>query len=79
MRDTSDSALVAQVEAMRRLGPAGRVRAAAELSEAMLRISIEGAQRRHPEYTAEEARRSVLSAVWGDALASRVWSKSALR
>jgi len=71
--DTTPAAQEAQVLAARRLGHAGRLRAAAELSEDVRRISVEGVLRRHPNYSFEEARREVLRRVWGDALALRVW------
>ncbi len=71
--DTTSAAQQAQVTAARRLGQAGRLRAAAELSEDMRRISVEGVLRRHPSYSFEQARREVLRRVWGEALALRVW------
>src|SRR6187397_2173328 len=58
--DTTSAAQEAQVVAARRLGPSGRLRAAAELSEDMRRISVEGVLRRHPGYSFEQARREVL-------------------
>ena len=70
-RDTDEGARAAQVAAVRRLGPAGRLRLAAEMSEDARRISIEGERRRHPELTAEEARRAVLRRLWGAELATR--------
>ena len=71
--DTTPAAQEAQVIAARRLGHAGRLKAAAELSEDLRRISVEGVLRRHPEYSFDQARREVLRRVWGDALALRVW------
>jgi hypothetical protein len=70
--DTDDDAQAAQVAAVRRLGPSGRVRLAAEMSEDARRISIEGERRRHPELTEAEARRVVLARMWGRELAARV-------
>jgi hypothetical protein len=70
--DTESAARDAQIAAARRLGPAGRVRVAAELSEDARRISIEGERRRHPELTEEEARQNVLRRSWGAELATRV-------
>jgi hypothetical protein len=71
--DTTAAAQEAQVLAARRLGPAGRLRAAAELSEDIRRISVEGVLRRHPGYSLEQARREVLARIWGEDLARRVW------
>jgi hypothetical protein len=59
--DTDDKARAAQIAALRRLGPSGRVRLAAEMSEDARRIAIEGEQRRHPELSVSEARRAVLA------------------
>ncbi|MDF3071516.1 MAG: hypothetical protein K0R38_7117 [Polyangiaceae bacterium] len=71
--DTTSAAQKAQVIAARRLGHAGRLRAAAELSEDVRRISVEGVLRRHRGYSFEQARREVLRRGWGEALALRVW------
>ncbi len=70
--DTDDNARAAQIAALRRLGPSGRVRLAAEMSEDARRIAVEGEQRRHPELSASEARRAVLGRMWGAALAASV-------
>jgi hypothetical protein len=75
--DTDDKARAAQIAALRRLGPSGRVRVAAEMSEDARRIAIEGEQRRHPELSASEARWVVLGRVWGPELASVVVPPSA--
>lgn len=70
--DTDDGARRAQMAAVRRLGPSGKLRLAAEMSEDARRISIEGERRRHPELTEEEARRVVLRRMWGAEVAARV-------
>ena len=70
--ETDDRARAAQVAAVRRLGPSGRLRVAAEMSEDARRISIEGERRRHPELTEEEARLVVLRRMWGAEVAARV-------
>ncbi|MGH7270105.1 MAG: hypothetical protein ACREJ3_06700 [Polyangiaceae bacterium] len=70
--DTEAHALQAQLVAVRRLGPSGRVRLAIEMSEDARRISFEGERRRHPELTAAEARLAVLRRLWGAQLAARV-------
>ncbi|HEY1537727.1 MAG TPA: hypothetical protein VGF76_27090 [Polyangiaceae bacterium] len=71
--DTTPSARAAQLVVARRLGPEGRLRVAAELSEDIRRVSIEGVRRRNPTYTYEQARRVVMSALWGVQLSERVW------
>ena len=63
--DTEDGARAAQVAALRRLGPSRRARLAAEMSEDARRIAFEGEKRRHPQLSAEEARRAVLERIWG--------------
>ena len=71
--DTSQAAHQAQVAALRRLGPEKRFWLAAKMSEDVRRISIEGEQRRHPELTQEQARRRVLSRMWGAELAEKAF------
>jgi hypothetical protein len=75
--DTEAHAVEAQLAAARRLGPAGRVRVAVEMSEDARRISFEGERRRHPELTVAEARLAVLRRLWGAHLAARVPDSSA--
>lgn len=70
--DTGDGARAAQVAAIRQLGPSGRCRIAAEMSEDARRIAIDGERRRHPELTDEEARVVVLRRLWGPELAAHV-------
>jgi hypothetical protein len=74
--DTDDKARAAQIAALRRLGPSGRVRLAAEMSEDARRIAFEGEQRRQPELSASEAQRAVLARMWGPELASAVVLRS---
>ena len=74
--DTRENARVAQIAALRRLGPSGRARLAAEMSEDARNIAIEGEQRRHPELTADEARRAVSRRTWGAELAASVAATS---
>ena len=54
-RDTNAAAHAAQVAAVRRLGPDGRVRIAVEMSEATRRIALEGLLRRRPELSIRDA------------------------
>jgi hypothetical protein len=72
LSDTQARALEVQLDALRRLGPSGRMRLAAEMSEDARRISFEGEQRRHPDLTAAEARIAVLRRLWGAPLAALV-------
>lgn len=77
--DTGDGARAAQLAALRRLGPSGRVRLAAEMSEDARRIAIEGERRRHPELSVAQARRAVFARIWGEELAAAVSSAAATR
>ncbi len=70
--DTDDKARAAQLAVLRRLGPAERVRLAAEMSEDVRRIAVEAEQRRHPELSAVDARQAVLDRIWGADLAAAV-------
>lgn len=70
--DTTDDARAVQLDVLRKLGPAGRMRLAAEMSEEARRIAIEGERRRHPELSAAEAKSVVLRRMWGPALAALV-------
>jgi len=75
-RDTSRAAREVQRAAQRRLGPAGRVELAIEMSEQARSISIEGAIAREPGLSPEEARARLLRRLLGDALFDACWSKS---
>lgn len=55
-----------------RLGPSERERIAAEMSEDVRRIAIEGELRRPPELSEAEARQAVLDRLWGAELAAAV-------
>ena len=77
--DTDEKARAAQIAALRRLGPSGRMRLAAEMSEDARRIAFEAEQRRHPELSAADARRVVLERLWGAELAAAVRAASRAR
>ncbi len=77
--DTEEKARAAQIEALRRLGPSGRSRIAAEMSEDARRIAFEAERRRHPELSPDEARRVVLTRIWGEALAVKVFAHDPAR
>ena len=77
--DTNDKARAAQLAVLRRLGPAERVRLAAEMSEDLRRIAFEAEQRRHPELSPADARQAVLDRIWGAELAAAVRSARAGR
>jgi hypothetical protein len=70
--DTDEKARAVQLAVLRRLGPSERVRIAAEMSEDVRRIAIEGELRRHPDLSEAEARQAVLDRLWGTTLAAAV-------
>lgn len=72
-QDTHPSAHAAQLAAHRRLGPEGRVRLAAEMSEDARRISLEGIRGRHPEYDEQQAQRALIFLILGPNMARRLW------
>jgi hypothetical protein len=72
--DTDEKARAAQVAVLRQLGPSGRVRVAAEMSEDARRIAFDGERRRHPELSAAEVRRAVLVRLWGADLAASAFA-----
>jgi hypothetical protein len=67
-RDTAREAREAQLAALRRLGPSGRVELADELSESARETSLAGLVARNPGLSREEARRPLLRRLLGDAL-----------
>jgi hypothetical protein len=50
-RETSASAWHEQVAALERLGPAGRVEVAVDMSEAVRAIQLDGIRARHPAWS----------------------------
>lgn len=54
--DTTPAAAALHEEAQRRLGPAGRLRSALELSDLTHAFAIAGIRRRHPNLSEGEAR-----------------------
>lgn len=70
--DTDGPAQAAQLAAVRRAGPAGRVLLAAEMSEDVRRIVAEGVRRRNPGLGESEARFALFRALFGEGLALRV-------
>ncbi|MBI2169839.1 MAG: hypothetical protein HYU28_10135 [Actinobacteria bacterium] len=57
MPRNGDGLTEAQRRVWRRLGPAGRIHLAPEMSEETRRIALAGLQARHPELGAEELQR----------------------
>jgi hypothetical protein len=62
--DTSPDAFAYQIDRYRELGPAGRSRIAAELSDTVRQSSLASIRRRHPEYSEDEIRLTFLRVVY---------------
>jgi hypothetical protein len=77
-RDTSLAAHEAQMECYRRMTPAARVAAAAEMSEDTRAIAAAGIRARHPTYSGTEVRHALLRLVLGDDLFRRAWPHAPL-
>lgn len=75
--DTDPRAHHAQVEALRRLGPAGRIAQAFEMSELAREMSKAGIKKRHPEYSDEDAVRALVWLLYGEDLARKIWNEGA--
>ena len=68
--DTSVIAWSEQISALARLGPEGRVEVAADLSEAVRSIQLDGIQARHPAWTHQEVIRHRVKSAHGIQLPS---------
>jgi hypothetical protein len=67
-RDTSREAFWVQCAALRRLGTAGRLRLAFDLTEQVWKTVTAGIRRRHPEYSEEQVRLAMIRLRLGDDL-----------
>ncbi|MBP9111167.1 MAG: hypothetical protein KBF88_00085 [Polyangiaceae bacterium] len=74
--DTKPEARLAQIEALRNLGPEGRLRLTVQMIEDARNISIEGYQRRDPRLTREEATLLLARHILGEELSNKVWPKA---
>lgn len=63
--DTSPQAAALLIDIYRKLGPGGRSRIAADLSDAVRETAISGIRRRHPEYTDAEVTRALIVMLYG--------------
>ena len=64
--DTGAAAAAEQSDAFRRLGPAGRLRAALEMSEETRRVLESGVKARHPGYSDDEVRLAAIRLSLGE-------------
>lgn len=63
-RDTSPEVAAIQHEGYRRMGPSGRFRAAAELTNFVREFARAGIRKRHPEYSEEQVTRELARLVY---------------
>jgi len=63
--DTSEPIAKLQEEAYVRMGEAGRLRVALELSDLAHSFALAGTKQRHPHLTDEEARRLLATTLYG--------------
>ena len=71
-RDTSRAADEAQLEALRRMGPGGRLRAGLRFSRSMIALSRAALRARHPELDEHALRLLWIEQNYGAALANKV-------
>jgi hypothetical protein len=62
--DTSTDAFAYHVDRLRQLGPAGRSRMAAELSDTLRQTALTSIRSRHPEYSDAEIARTFVKVVY---------------
>ena len=72
-RDTTPEAFWVQIEALRRLGVAGRARSTFQLGEQMRHMSAAGVRMRHPDYTGDQVRLAVIRLRLGNELFRKVY------
>ncbi|RJP73415.1 MAG: hypothetical protein C4524_14615 [Candidatus Zixiibacteriota bacterium] len=70
--DTSEEAWRVQTEALRRLGPEGRLRLCFEASANLRELVKAGVRMRHPDYTEEEVRLAVTRIMVGEEVMQKV-------
>jgi hypothetical protein len=63
--DTSPAMTEAQNQLYREIGPAGRARIAAEMSDMLRDLAVAGVRLRHPEYDEEQVLAEVLWVFYG--------------
>jgi hypothetical protein len=63
--DTSLAMAEAQMQLYRELGPEGRGRIAAEMSDMLRELAIAGVRLRHPEFDEEQVLAAVLDVFYG--------------
>jgi|GEM_PF-448918 hypothetical protein len=64
--DTTPEAYHVQIEALRRMGPEGRLRVMFEASANLRNLAAAGVRMRHPDYTEEQVRMAVTRLMVGE-------------
>ncbi|CAN5218518.1 hypothetical protein BH09MYX1_BH09MYX1_09580 [soil metagenome] len=75
--DTTAQAHRIQIEALRRLGPEGRIAQAIRMSVAAREMAKSGIKKRHPEYTDDDLVRALVWLLHGEPLARTIWRDGA--
>jgi hypothetical protein len=73
VNDTTEVARRVQIEVWRRIGPGGRAQLAADLSESVREIAMDGIRGRHPEYSEDQVRHAMFRMTLGDELYRMAW------
>lgn len=77
--DTAPEARAAQLQALRRMGIAGRAAMTFELTRALRQTVRAGIRRRHPDYTEEQVHQALLRLTLGEELFREVFPESDVR
>lgn len=70
-RDTSAEAAAIQYEVYRCLGPSGRFRIAAELTNVVRDLARAGIRKRHPDYSPEQVADELVRMIYGTIAGNR--------
>ena len=70
-RDTSREGFEVLIDDLRKAGPEARVAMAAEMSDAVLELSVAGIRRQHPEFDDAQVRQALAERLLGKAVETR--------
>jgi hypothetical protein len=71
--DTTAEAMAAQLQVLRRIGPAGRLAMAFELSDNLRSLVAAGVRHRHPQWDDQTVERETIRLMIGDTLFRRAY------
>jgi hypothetical protein len=71
--DTSPEALRVQLDVLRALPGSRRLELAVEMSDALMEVAAVGVRQRHPEFTEEQVRQTLIRMRLGDQLFDTVY------